>query len=177
MNTYISKLNHAYSKHVVISRTCPQRRLVRLNVSAFQQKYYSTTKSNFDEENEGKIFKILQNVKDGILEPSEAEKLINAEHEYHQPTIPSSSSSKSSASKSSQDENSILTSFATLDYNRQSRTGFPEVVFGQGKTPPQIVTILDDFARHQITITETDDNNNNNNNDDTTVPKAILATR
>ena len=34
--------------------------------------------------------------------------------------------------------------FATLDHQRALRTGFPEVVFGQGKTPDQLVQI----ARH-----------------------------
>jgi NCAIR mutase (PurE)-related protein len=32
--------------------------------------------------------------------------------------------------------------FATLDHQRALRVGFPEVVFGQGKTPDQIVTIV-----------------------------------
>ena len=31
--------------------------------------------------------------------------------------------------------------FATLDHQRALRTGFPEVIFGQGKTPAQLVTI------------------------------------
>lgn len=31
--------------------------------------------------------------------------------------------------------------FATLDHQRALRTGFPEVIFGQGKTPGQLVTI------------------------------------
>ena len=31
--------------------------------------------------------------------------------------------------------------FATLDHQRALRTGFPEVVFGQGKTPAQAVAI------------------------------------
>jgi len=31
--------------------------------------------------------------------------------------------------------------FATLDHQRALRTGFPEVIFGQGKTPRQIVAI------------------------------------
>jgi len=31
--------------------------------------------------------------------------------------------------------------FATLDHQRALRSGFPEVIFGQGKTPAQIVTI------------------------------------
>jgi len=31
--------------------------------------------------------------------------------------------------------------FATLDHDRRRRTGYPEVVFGQGKTPAQVVAI------------------------------------
>ena len=174
-----------------------------IKIKSQQKIYYTTTtKSNFEEEeNQGsRIHKILQNVKDGTLELSEAEKLI-INTKFNQ-RIDDESTSSSSSSKSKQqqddDENSILTSFATLDYNRQSRTGFPEVVFGQGKTPQQIVTILDDFARHQQKQVETNKtyNNNNNNNsssgggsssnsNDTTTktktlqqpPKAILATR
>src|SRR5439155_6058860 len=32
--------------------------------------------------------------------------------------------------------------FATLDHHRALRVGFPEVVFGMGKTPAQLVTIV-----------------------------------
>jgi len=32
--------------------------------------------------------------------------------------------------------------FATLDHDRKRRTGHPEVVFGQGKTPAQVVAIV-----------------------------------
>jgi hypothetical protein len=32
--------------------------------------------------------------------------------------------------------------FATLDHQRALRTGFPEVVFGQGKTPAQVLAIV-----------------------------------
>eukprot|EP00934_Nitzschia_sp_Nitz4_P006959 Nitzschia sp. Nitz4//scaffold128_size63911//51509//52504//NITZ4_006230-RA/size63911-processed-gene-0.121-mRNA-1//1//CDS//3329534865//6949//frame0 len=42
----------------------------------------------------------------------------------------------------------ILQSYATLDHTRSSRAGFPEAVFGQGKTPSQLAHILDDMARH-----------------------------
>jgi hypothetical protein len=37
--------------------------------------------------------------------------------------------------------------FATLDHQRALRTGFPEVVFGEGKTPEQLVAILDRLHR------------------------------
>lgn len=35
-----------------------------------------------------------------------------------------------------------LDGFATLDYHRDLRNGFPEVVFGQGKQPTQIISIV-----------------------------------
>ena len=41
-----------------------------------------------------------------------------------------------------------LRAFANLDHTRSSRTGFPEAVFAEGKTPEQVATILDDFARN-----------------------------
>jgi NCAIR mutase (PurE)-related protein len=43
--------------------------------------------------------------------------------------------------------------FATLDHQRSLRTGFPEVVFGQGKTPAQIVAITRRlWARHGLVL-------------------------
>jgi NCAIR mutase (PurE)-related protein len=49
--------------------------------------------------------------------------------------------------------------FATLDHQRALRTGFPEVVFGQGKTPAQIVGIAERLsARHPVVLaTRVDD--------------------
>jgi NCAIR mutase (PurE)-related protein len=41
---------------------------------------------------------------------------------------------------------SNLLSFANIDYKRAKRTGFPEAIFAQGKTPYQIVSILDSMA-------------------------------
>ena len=42
---------------------------------------------------------------------------------------------------------SQLSDFAELDYSRGERCGFPEVVFGLGKTPAQISAILADLAQ------------------------------
>jgi len=43
--------------------------------------------------------------------------------------------------------------FATLDHQRALRTGFAEVVFGQGKTPRQLVTIMERlFARSGLVL-------------------------
>src|SRR5262249_60596443 len=36
--------------------------------------------------------------------------------------------------------------FARLDHHRSLRNGFPEVVFGEGKTPEQILTIAERMA-------------------------------
>jgi pyridinium-3,5-biscarboxylic acid mononucleotide synthase len=49
--------------------------------------------------------------------------------------------------------------FATLDHQRALRAGFPEVVFGQGKTPAQLVAIVSRlYARHGVVIaTRVDD--------------------
>jgi len=37
--------------------------------------------------------------------------------------------------------------FARVDTHRHLRTGFPEVVFGEGKTPEQIADILAELAK------------------------------
>jgi NCAIR mutase (PurE)-related protein len=43
--------------------------------------------------------------------------------------------------------------FATLDHQRSLRTGFPEVVFGQGKTPTQVLGIARRlWARHGVVL-------------------------
>ena len=38
--------------------------------------------------------------------------------------------------------------FATIDLHRKTRCGFPEVIFGQGKTPHQIEAILRTLLKH-----------------------------
>jgi NCAIR mutase (PurE)-related protein len=42
--------------------------------------------------------------------------------------------------------------FARVDHHRDSRQGFPEVVFGQGKTPPQIAAIARQLANAGQTL-------------------------
>ena len=43
--------------------------------------------------------------------------------------------------------------FAALDHQRALRTGFPEVVFGLGKTPAQMVVIVRRlYARHGVVL-------------------------
>lgn len=45
--------------------------------------------------------------------------------------------------------------FATVDHQRALRSGFPEVVFGQGKTPRQLVTILSRLSRRDAVVLAT----------------------
>ena len=73
-------------------------------------------------------------------------------------------------STSSKTPDEILDSFANLDHRRASRTGFPEAVFGQGKTPSQIHAILDSMARNVNQLTDADKNA-------TGASTAIIATR
>jgi NCAIR mutase (PurE)-related protein len=47
--------------------------------------------------------------------------------------------------------------FARVDHHRSSRQGFPEVVFGQGKTPEQVAVIAERIAAagHSLLVTRT----------------------
>ncbi len=42
--------------------------------------------------------------------------------------------------------------FANIDHHRSLRAGFPEVVFGQGKTPAQVAVIFSRLARHEKNV-------------------------
>jgi NCAIR mutase (PurE)-related protein len=48
--------------------------------------------------------------------------------------------------------------FARIDHHRRSRQGFPEVIFGPGKTPEQIAVIAERIvsAGHNLLVTRTD---------------------
>lgn len=49
--------------------------------------------------------------------------------------------------------------FAKVDHHRIKRKGFPEVIFGQGKTPQQIAKIAKSIANkgHNVLVTRTDE--------------------
>ena len=49
--------------------------------------------------------------------------------------------------------------FARVDHQRSTRQGFPEVVFGQGKTPAQVASIAERIvsAGHTLLVTRTDE--------------------
>lgn len=57
-------------------------------------------------------------------------------------------SSMTSLSHTSNSTEETLRYFANIDHSRSFRTGFPEVVFAETKTPKQVAMILDDMARH-----------------------------
>jgi NCAIR mutase (PurE)-related protein len=75
------------------------------------------------------LSKILQQLKHGYVSLKHAEDMIQQ--------LPASSN---------ESPEQILQSFANLDHSRSARTGFPEAVFGEGKTADQIARILDDMA-------------------------------
>jgi len=45
--------------------------------------------------------------------------------------------------------------FANVDHHRSKRQGFPEVIFGQGKTTEQIVKIAENILEHESTVLAT----------------------
>jgi NCAIR mutase (PurE)-related protein len=45
--------------------------------------------------------------------------------------------------------------FARLDLDRQARTGFPEVIFGEGKTPDQVTQIMARLQEHSDRVLAT----------------------
>lgn len=51
-----------------------------------------------------------------------------------------------------------LDGFATLDHHRSLRNGFPEVIFGQGKQPGQVVSIVRRMSEHndKVLVTRVD---------------------
>lgn len=103
------------------------------------------------------IAEILASVKSGSLSIKDAQKLIQDPAKEVAVMSPGET----------------LQSFANLDHTRSLRTGFPEVVFAETKTPRQVAMIMDDMARH---VNETIEKSS-----DFKLPKgasaAILATR
>lgn len=124
------------------------------------------------------IQSILQQVEQGKLSASNAEKMISS-------SMLSSATTKSQNSSNTTETNYIsstktLESFANLDHGRAHRTGFPEAIFAAGKTPSQIASILDNMALHVNSSIEKETSNQiefSSKNFDSSSYKAILATR
>src|ERR687893_334893 len=78
--------------------------------------------------------KLLREVKSGEVETGEAARLIN---DLHFEDI----------------------GYARVDHGRARRQGFPEVVFGSGKTRAQVVGIVERLVRHapNVLVTRTDE--------------------
>ena len=122
----------------MIPHLFPLNRLLSRNYNVLCRKYSSTGIRSVMSDTE--LRRILEQLSDGTLTLSESEAMIRRQSDKDL------SSSSRSESILSPDE--ILKSFADIDHTRSSRTGFPEAVFGAGKTPNQIALILDDMARN-----------------------------
>merc|ERR1712187_930409 len=82
-------------------------------------------------------YKILHEVKNGNMSLQNAEQVLVENIE----AIKYFSTSHDSTMKT-------LHRFVDSDHARAKRTGFPEVIFGKGKTGEQISLIFDDMAGH-----------------------------
>lgn len=111
--------------------------LLRRSSRALSCRHYSSSAfRRAASDNNIDLRRILNQLSEGKLTPAESEALIRR----------GGGRFFDGASASSPEK--ILQSFANIDHTRSSRTGFPEAVFGAGKTPEQIAMILDDMARH-----------------------------
>ena len=98
--------------------------------------------------------------------------------------ISPSSRAKFDASSSSADADSLLshspgsTPFARIDQTRSERTGFPEVIFGSGKTAPQVLSILQSMAlRRNAARSSSSSSSSSSGASQSQSQYAILATR
>uniref|UniRef100_A0A7S1B8T7 phosphoribosylaminoimidazole carboxylase n=1 Tax=Corethron hystrix TaxID=216773 RepID=A0A7S1B8T7_9STRA len=143
----LRRLSMSASQHFhVASNTAPKfiltatvlrsrRSVGRLNNSLSSHcRPHSTSSSDGDQRRET-ISSLLTRVANGSISPDKAARQIETDKD------------RLFTRENSPQKTSDLSSFANLDHDRQSRTGFPEAVFGQTKTPVQIAAILDDMAR------------------------------
>jgi len=98
----------------------------------------------------GSLPEILKQVQEGKLTPDDAHTLITIQR------------------LTTKSPEQLLESFANLDHYRSKRTGFPEAVFAEGKTPQQVAAILDNMA---LSVNNLDKSERDN------VSTTILATR
>jgi hypothetical protein len=77
----------------------------------------------------------------GLLDPAEAERIAQAQFGPNGPQDPFED-----------------LGFARVDHHRAVRQGFPEVVYGQGKSPDQVAKIAEAIVRrgHSLLVTRTD---------------------
>ncbi|HEX2396359.1 MAG TPA: nickel pincer cofactor biosynthesis protein LarB [Bacteroidales bacterium] len=90
----------------------------------------SETLSNKSTMNRDFIFKLLSDVRNGSVEVNDALEQLR-------------------------DLNSKELGYATIDNHRELRTGYPEVIFGQGKTPEQVAGIIQYMLSRKTNILAT----------------------
>ncbi|GMF32847.1 unnamed protein product [Phytophthora lilii] len=78
-----------------------------------------STSSNSQSEDKKSILELMQRVADGKVSPHAAAELCGTAHEYE-----------------------AVGDFAKIDTKREARTGFPEVVYAESKTPEQVAAIM-----------------------------------
>lgn len=90
----------------------------------------------FPSDSLSEVITLLEQVQTGSLSPAEAERRLRA-------LLPS--------------ERTENLGFARVDHHRAARQGFPEVVFGQGKTPTQVARIAQAIVGrgHSLLVTRT----------------------
>src|SRR5690606_7811819 len=104
----------------------------------------------------GELEHLLQLVKSGDLEISEARRLIIARTEADGPAAwtPATFTLQNQPT-GFQEERIANLGYAQLDLDRDKRTGFPEVIFGEGKTAEQITAILGRLMQHADRVVAT----------------------
>ncbi|KAL3817158.1 hypothetical protein ACHAXA_006158 [Cyclostephanos tholiformis] len=70
----------------------------------------------------------------------------------------------------------VLSSFANIDHRRVLRTGFPEAIFGEGKTPSQIHAILDSMAANVLRDSRTMDDGDGDGGEGESTPSSSRGT-
>lgn len=117
---------------------------------------------------------ILQKVQSGVLKVEEAEQLIRTSSASLASSLTYDEPIARSKIPGIQEAPSLdsFGNFANLDLLRATRTGFPEAIYGSGKTPMQIANILERMAKHV-----NDTNIGTQDEDDVLSSQAILATR
>jgi hypothetical protein len=139
------------------------------SVGSSGRRLSSTTRKGIADHHDDEIVRILQQVQDGTLTPSQAQQRIHIRS--HETTTPRAEND---------DDDDPLRAFANLDYRRARRVGFPEAVFAQGKTATQVALILDRMAANATATTRQQSCEDQKMNEDDgikIITTPILATR
>jgi len=151
------------TKHTtVIPYMCRQILLKPVSKTTHRHRHLVTTSSKES------IQSILQNVQNGSISIIKAEERL-----LH------SLKTKNTSIDTNKNIN-VLEAYANIDHHRSERAGFPEAVFAQGKTPEQVVSILDNMADHintEIILKEQEKDGDNDSNYNIRRYNPILATR